>query len=357
MKIGLVGLPKSGKTTIFNTLTKSSAEVSAYRSHRAEPNLASVPVEDERLTKLSEIVRPKKTVYASLDVTDFAGFPEHEPELSAFSPEMLQQIRLNDALAVVLRNFPSDLLGDPTPLEDLSTIESEFLLADQIVVENRLERIEKTKRTGQFTPLLQSEQSLLERLHAHLEAGSPLREMELEDSEKKAVNGFQFLTLKPVMVILNSSEDNFGENEATLTHLNGLYRAIECAGTFEMELSHLEDEEEIAAFLADMGIAQSARQRLTRTAFELLGYISFFTIGKDEVRAWNIVKGSTALDAADTVHTDMSRGFIRAECYSFDDFIECGGEERSVKDAGRFRLEGRDYVVNDGDMLCIRFNV
>ena len=357
MKIGLVGLPKSGKTTIFNALSKSHAEVSAYSGGKAEPNLASVSVEDERLTRLAEIVKPKKTVYVSLDLMDFAGFAVHESDSAAFSPELLQLIRLNDALAVVLRNFPSDLEEDPSPFERLSTIESEFLLADHIIVENRLERIDKTRRTGQFTPLLESEQKLLKRIEAVLDTGQPLREMELEESEKKAVNGFKFLTLKPVMVVLNSAENNFGQNAALVEELGKKYPTIECAGKFEMELSQLDDEAEIEAFLADMGIAESARLRLTKTAFNMLGYISFFTIGKDEVRAWNIVRGDTAIDAAGSVHTDMARGFIRAECYSYDDFIECGGEERAVKEAGKFRLEGRDYVVKDGDMLCFRFNV
>ena len=159
------------------------------------------------------------------------------------------------------------------------------------------------------------------------------------------------------MVVLNSAEDNFGENDSLLAQLNDRYPTIECAGTFEMELSQLDDEAEIEAFLADMGITDSARLRLTKTAFDLLGYISFFTIGKDEVRAWNLVRGGTALDAAGTVHSDMARGFIRAECYSFDDFVACGGEERAVKEAGKSRLEGKEYVVQDGDMLCFRFNV
>ncbi len=357
MKIGLVGLPKSGKTTIFNALTKSHAEVSAYSGGKAEPNLASVAVEDERLTKLSEIVKPKKTVYVSLDLMDFAGFKVHEPGSSAFSPELLQLIRLNDALAVVLRNFPTDLEDDPSPFERLSAIESEFLLADHIIVENRLERIEKTKRTGQFTPLLESELKLLKRIEAFLDSGFPLREMDLAENEKKAINGFKFLTLKPVMVVLNSAEDNFGQNEALIEELNKRYPTIECAGSFEMELSQIEDEDEAAAFLADIGITESARQRLTKTAFDMLGYISFFTIGKDEVRAWNIVRGDTALEAAGSVHTDMARGFIRAECYSYKDFLDCGAEEKAVKEAGKFRLEGRDYVVKDADMLCFRFNV
>lgn len=356
MKIGLVGLPKSGKTTIFNALTKSRAEVSAYSGGKAEPNLASVAVEDDRVTKLSEIYQPKKTTFASVDITDFAGFSDSGGETSTFPQELLQLIRNNDALGVVLRNFHDAMDESPTPNDDLSVIEGEFLLADHLIVENRLERMTKAKRTGQFTSVMESEEKLLTRLQAHLDSGNPLRDLEFPEAEEKALRGFQFLTLKPVMVILNSAEDNFGQNETLLTELGKRYSTIEYAGSFEMELSQLSDDE-IEAFLADIGITESARMRLTRTAYELLGSISFFTVGKDEVRAWNISKGDKALDAAGAVHSDLARGFIRAEAFSFDDFIACGGDEKAVKDAGKFRLEGRDYVVKDGDMICIRFNV
>jgi GTP-binding protein YchF len=357
MKIGLVGLPKSGKTTIFNALTKSSAEVSAYSGGKAEPNLASVAVEDVRVTRLSEIYRPKKTTFASVDITDFAGFSDSAGESSTFPQELLQLIRNNDALAVVLRNFQSVLDEAPSPSDDLSTIEGEFLLADHLIVESRLERMTKAKRTGQFTSVMEGEEKLLIRLQAHLEAGHPLRGLDLAGNEEKSVRGFQFLTLKPLMVVLNSAEDNFGQNEAALAELSKRFPTIEYAGSFEMELSHLSDEEEIEAFLADIGITESARLRLTRTAYEILGSISFFTVGKDEVRAWNISQGDKALDAAATIHSDLARGFIRAECFSYDDFLACGGDEKAVKDARKFRLEGRDYVVKDGDMICIRFNV
>lgn len=357
MKIGLVGLPKSGKTTIFNALTKSQAATSAYGGGRAEPNLATVAVEDDRVKKLAEIYRPKKTTFASVDITDFAGFGDSTGERSAFPQQLLQLIRNNDAIAVVLRNFSTDMDGAPSPADDLSTIEEEFLLADHLIVENRLDRIAKAKRTGQFTPLMETELKLLTRLQSHLDAGNPLRSLQLPDEEEKTVRGFQFLTLKPVMLVLNSAEADFGRNEAALSELNERYPTIECAGNFEMELSQLSDGEEIEAFLADIGITGSARQRLAKTAYDILGYISFFTVGKDEVRAWNIRRGGSALDAAATVHSDLARGFIRAECFSYEDFIACGGDEKAVKEAGKFRLEGRDYAVKDGDMICIRFNV
>lgn len=356
MKIALVGLPKSGKTTIFNALTRSQAEVSAYAGGKREPNLASVSVEDDRVTRLSEIYRPKKTIYASVDITDFVGFGESGDDSSGLPAELVQLVRTNDAIAVVLRNFDSDIDGAAQPQDDLAQIEDEFVLADLILVENRLERIAKSQRTGQKTVILENEEKLLKRLQEILAAGTTLREVELTDADEKAIRGFQFLTLKPVMVIVNSTEENHGKNGQLIEKLNGEYPTIECAGNFEMELSQLDEQEEIEAFLADIGIEESARQRLTHTAYDILGYISFFTVGKDEVRAWNISKGDTALVAADTIHSDLARGFIRAECFSFEDFIEAGSE-KGVKDAGKFRLEGKDYVVKDGDMICIRFNV
>ncbi len=356
MKIALVGLPKSGKTTIFNALTRSQAEVSAYSGGKREPNLASVAVEDDRVTKLSEIYKPKKTIYASVDITDFVGFGESGEDSAGLPAELVQLVRTNDAIAVVLRNFESDLDGAQHPKDDLAQIEDEFVLADLILVENRLERIAKSQRTGQKTVILENEEKLLKQLQEVLAAGTALRDIELTVADAKAIRGFQFLTLKPVMVIVNSSEGNYGRNKELIDSFNNRYPTIECAGNFEMELSQLDDQEEIEAFLADIGIKESARLRLTRTAYDILGYISFFTIGKDEVRAWNISKGETALNAADTIHSDLARGFIRAECYSFDDFIECGSE-KGVKDAGKFRLEGKDYVVKDGDMICVRFNV
>lgn len=356
MKIGLIGLPKSGKTTIFNTLTGSQAEVTAYAGGKAEPNLASVDVADDRVTRLSEIYKPKTTVFAKVDVTDFVGGAAGSGKTAALPQELLQLLRNNDAIAVVLRNFDSDIEGAPTPAVDLAGIDEEFILADMIIVENRLERIAKSAKAGKKTPVVELEEKLLLRLQEHLNEGEPLRKVELSTDEKKAVSGFQLLSLKPVMVVVNSGEDNFGQNEALITELGEKFPAVECAGTFEMELSQLDDEEEIAAFMADFGIAASARQRLTMTAYAVLGYISFFTVGADEVRAWNIVRGDTALDAAGAIHSDLARGFIRAECFSYDDFIECGSE-KALKEQGKFRLEGRDYEVNDGDVLNIRFNV
>lgn len=354
MKLGLIGLPKSGKTTIFNALTGAQAEVTAYATGKIEPNLASVPVDDERVTKFAELYRPKKTVHATIDISDFVGTTGEKA--SALSPAMLQLIRNNDALAMVVRNFENDLEGAAKPAVDIAGIEDEFVLADLIIVENRLERIEKGAKKGQKTPQILAEEKLMHRLAEQLNNSLPVRNLEYSAEEKQLLTGFQFLTLKPVMVILNSDESNFGKNQYLLDSIAAHYPAIECAGTFEMELAGL-DEEEKSAFMADMGITESSRSRMTRTAYELLGYISFFTVGEDEVRAWNIFRGDTALTAAGTIHSDLARGFIRAECFSYADFVACGSTEKGVKERGKFRLEGKEYVVADGDVLNIRFNV
>lgn len=356
MKIGLLGLPGSGKTTIFNALTGADVPVGGYGSGKAEPNLAVVTVADERVDRLAEMYRPKKVVYATIEFVDFVGFSEGVARGGGFSPAHMALIRTMDALALVIRNFPSDLEGDPEPLRDLESIETELVLSDLILVEQRLERISEALKKGKKTTELAAEQNLLLRIQERLNENRPLRGMEFSGEEERIISGFQFVSKKPVLVIVNSSETNFGKDRALLEALEERFRTIEFAGTFEMELARLHDDEEAKLFMDDMGISESARSRLTRFAYETLGYISFLTVGPDEVRAWTLRKGERAIDAAGTIHSDLARGFIRAECFSYEDLIECGSE-KAVKDKGRFRLEGKDYVVRDGDILSIRFSV
>lgn len=355
MKIGLIGLPNSGKTTTFNALTKSDINVTPYAGGRAEPNLAVVEVMDPRVTKLSEIYRPKKTVYAAIEVIDFVGLSEGSARDGLFSSASMGLIKNVDALALVVRNFHDPLSGAPGPLDDIRHITEELLLSDLMIIENRLERIEKGYRRGQKTDVIQREEKILRKILDHVNRDQPVSDLILDHEEEKMIRGFQFLTGKPSMVILNSGEAEFGGNEGLLDEIGKDHRVIEFAGQFEMELSRLE-EDEAALFMEDMGIEASARDRLTRLAYEVLGYVSFFTVGSDEVRAWNIHGGQTALDAAAVIHTDLARGFIRAECFSFEDLIECGCE-KNVRENGRFHLEGKNYVVGDGNILNIRFNV
>jgi len=356
MKIGLIGLQNSGKTTIFNALTKSHAEVTAYSNAKAEPNLAVVEVGDERVIRLTELYQPKKTVYATIELIDFVGFTAGSAKEGLFPPDLMQLIKNVDALALVLRNFEDDLNGSPTPLEDIEQIEIELLLSDLILVEKRLERIEQGYKRGLKTNALQIEEKVLRRIHEQLNQNLPIRDLVFDDSETKTIRGYQYLTSKPLLIILNSSEANFGKNQAILETIAQKSRAIEFAGNFEMELSQLADDSEAKMFMEDMGITESARDRLTQFAYDMLGYISFFTVGPDEVRAWNLHKGETAVDAAGTIHSDLARGFIRAECFTYDDLLKFGSE-KGIRENGKFRLEGKDYPVKDGDILNIRFNV
>ncbi|MBD3345420.1 MAG: redox-regulated ATPase YchF [Chitinivibrionales bacterium] len=356
MKIGILGLPNSGKTTLFNALTRSEVPVTVYADAKAEPHLGEVEVIDERITWLSNLYNPKKTTYARIEMIDFAGVSQGAAKEGSLSGELLRLIKNTDALAVVLRNFQSDLVGAPEPEKELNIITEELLLSDLVIVENRLEKIEAGFKRGIKSNEIQLEQSVLKKIHAQLEEMKPVRELGLSENEMKLIKGFQLLTQKPVLAIVNSSEELFGKNESLLESIGKSYKVIEFAGNFEMELSRLTDEEEIALFMEDMGIGESARDCLARAAYELLGYISFFTVGEDEVRAWTIVKGDTALLAAGAIHSDLMRGFIRAECFSYANLKE-SGSEKAVKEKGKFRLEGKEYVVNDGDILSIRFNV
>ncbi len=356
MKIGLIGLSKSGKTSIFNALTKSKVDTNSYSAVKNEPNLAIVEVGDKRIDKLTQIYQPKKVVYATVEISDFVGFTKGSGKDGLFPAELMKLAKNVDALAVVIRNFEDDLLGSPTPLEDVEQIEVELLLSDLIVVEKRLERIAETYKKGLKTNLLQIEEKALRRILDQLNNNKFINGLDFDQDEMKAIRTHQFLTQKPIMVILNSSEANFGKNNTLLSQLKQKYNTIEFAGKFEMELSQLENEEEMKMFMDDMGIEESARHRLTGAAYELLGYISFFTVGADEVRAWNIHDGDTAVDAAAAIHTDLAKGFIRAECFHYDSLIECGSE-KAVRGNGHFRLEGKEYQVRDGDILSIRFNI
>jgi GTP-binding protein YchF len=354
MKIGLLGLPRSGKTTVFNALTKAEAPV-AHAGGKVEPNISVVKVLDERVDRLSEIYDPKKTVYATVEFVDFIGIAESVERKDIFSGAATAMIKTMDALALVIRNFKDDLLGEPAPFEDLRKINDELTLSDLIVAEARLERIENGYKRGQRTDALVREEKTLQRILEHLNRNQPLRGLELSHEEEKSIRGFQFLTRKPVMVILNSDEIRFGKSDSLTSEIQKTQRVIEFAGKFEMELSQL-DEEEAALFMEDMGIPESAYRRVTSLAYEILGYISFFTVGSDEVRAWNVRLGDTALDAAAAIHSDLARGFIRAECFSYEACLQYGSE-KTIREKGLFRLEGKEYRVQDGDILNIRFNV
>ena len=355
MKIGLIGLPNSGRTTIFNALTKMEAHVNAYSDAKAEPNVAVVSVDDERLYSLTDMYKPKKTTGATIEMIDFPGLKEGAAKNGFFSGSSMGWLKGTDALALVVRNFHDDLAGDPTPLHDIDEINTELLFADLMLVENRLEKIAWLQKRGQKTNSIALEEKAVEKIAEHLNRSIPIRDIELDEEDQRMIRGFQFLTKKPFLIILNSDEALFGRNKDLIAEIESRCNVIEFAGRFEMELSRLDDEE-AEVFMEDMGIRKSARERLTQFAYQTLGYLSFFTVGEDEVRAWSIHRGDTAVKAAGAIHTDLSRGFIRAECFTYDDLMKCGSEKR-VRENGSFRLEGKDYVVRDGDILSIRFSV
>ena len=359
MRIGLIGLEKSGKTTIFNALTGSRIDTGTFSQAKPEPNIAVVEVADPRVSELVKMYNPKKTTYATIECVDFVGFSSSEEKKQIFSPSELALVKNSDALALVLRNFDdpilNETLGRPDPLGDADTIMTELVISDLIIAETRMERIEHYMKRGAATAEMGLEKKALEKIIAGLNENKLIRSVDLSPDETRQVRGFQFLTLKPLMVILNSDEDGFGKNQGLISALERHATTIEFAGMFEMELSGLSDDE-AREFMEDMNIAASARDRITMCAYTVLGYLTFFTVGPDEVKAWTIRKGDTAVEAAGAIHSDLARGFIRAECFGYDDLI-CLGSEKAVKDKGLFRLEGKNYLVHDGDVLSIRFSV
>ena len=359
MNIGFIGLAKSGKTTIFNALTGERAETSAYQTGRVQPNRAMVQVNDSRVFNLAQLYNPKKTVYARLEIVDFSGLAETERRGETFTGEALAAVKTTDAIAVVLRNFSDEEVdaqhGPVRPAQELEIIITELLLADQILIEKRLERIHGDVKRGKKNPEFAAEVKLLNALLYQLEEGTPLREIDLTGDQRKALCGYQFLTDKKIFAVLNSDENRFGSSQRVITEIKKLCSVVEFSGRFEMELVHLEAEE-AAIFMEDLGIAESAKSRLSTFAYTILGYISFFTVGEDEVRAWTVKAGDNAMEAAGAIHSDLARGFIRAECFAYDD-IRTHGSERVLKEKGLFRLEGKSYQVRDGDILSLRFSV
>ena len=356
MNIGLIGMPNSGKTTIFNALTRSEAQVTSYANSKSEPNRAVVHVVDNRVEALSEMYRPRKTTFAAIELIDFVGLSQGAAREGLFTSSTMGLIKNTDALVLVLGNYQQNPIEKPAPLVELEKLEEELLISDLIIAENRLERIAKAARLGKKTNLLEVEERLLFRITEQLGDNLPIRELKLDGEQEKMIRGFQFLTQKPVLVIINSDEENFGKNKNLVKEIEKRHRVIEFAGKFEMELSQLNDPEDIELFMEDIGIQESARDRLCRAAYELLGYISFFTVGSDEVRAWSIHTDESILTAAGTIHSDLARGFIRAECFSYDDLMAYGSEKQ-LSDRGLMRLEGKKYIVQDGDVVNIRFNI
>ena len=361
MKVGIIGLPESGKTTLFNALTRSNAALHTYGARSQEVNLGTIPVPDERFDFAVRVCRPKKQVPATLDITDGAARIEAVERGRSFGADFFAGVRAMDALVLVVRAFHSSTLPDPEggvdPERDARTVMEELLLADLAVVEARLERLAKNRMMKRQTPAEAAEEQVLEQIKAHLDALRPVRTLNLSPEEERAVRGFAFVSGKPLILVANVGEEDL---PAPHTITDGLRRLaaeqhlplIELCAKVEMEVSQMDPAEE-REFLEAMGISEPARNRLIREAYAARGYISFFTVGEDEVRAWTIRSGTTALGAAEKIHTDIARTFIRAEVMDFEDFRAFGGWD-AARTAGKMRLEGKEYVVKDGEIVHIR---
>ena len=350
MKVGIAGFPRSGKTTIFNALSGQHADVGGF-SEPGKVHLGTIKVPDARIDKLSAIFKPRKTTYAEMVFVDFPAAAEAAGS-HALDTATLTQMRESDALVQVVRGFRDPMTGDaPHPVRDLENFKSELLLSDLVLIEKRLERLKKEKGKEQ-------ERALLERCKAVLDAERPLRQIDLSGEEAASIAGFGFLSRRPVMVVLNVSEADVASDMpapvATFLAAEQLDGLV-LSGKIEMEIAALEPDDR-QGFLDDLGLKATARDRFIRAAYELLDQISFLTTGEDEVRAWTIKRGTPAVKAAGKIHSDIERGFIRAEVVHYDDFIQYGSDAK-CREHGRLRLEGKEYVVKDGDIIHFRFNV
>jgi hypothetical protein len=357
MKIGLIGLGKSGKTTLFNLLTGASVATSRYDAERAELHTGVARVPDPRVDRLSALFQPKKTTYATFEVVDLAGIAKGER-----GGLETKEFRNADALLHVARAFADPALPEADPRRDIVDLETELILADLEVVERRLERLEvsiKKRRTDAEV----KEQEVLQRLKSELEAERPLRAVALSTDDAKVVRGFTFLSQKPILHCVNLDEKSVADGERVVERF-GLQAFAERPHTrvgwvsalIEGEVAQLAGDEQ-AAFLADLGLREPALRRLLQDCYALLGLVSFFTVGEDEVRAWPIPQGTRAQDAAGVVHSDIARGFIRAEVNAYDDLIAANGSMADLRAHGQLRLEGKDYIVRDGEICHFRFNV
>jgi GTP-binding protein YchF len=357
MKIGLIGLPKSGKTTLFNLLTGSSVPTSRYDGGRAELHTGVARVPDPRVDRLSALFSPKKTTYATFEVVDLAGI-----EKGGRASLETREFRSADALLHVVRGFADEARGPADPRRDIVDLETELILADLEVVDRRLERLEasiKKRRTDAEV----AEQEVLRRLKTALESETPLRAAGLSAEDARIVRGFTFLSQKPILHCVNLEEKAVADG-ARVVERFGLQdvagrphtRVGWVSAVIETEVAQLAGEEQ-EAFLADLGLEEPAIRRVLHDCYALLGLISFFTTGDDEVRAWPIVAGTRAHDAAGVIHSDIARGFIRAEVNGYDELVAAGGDFAVLRAKGLLRLEGKDYVVRDGEVCHFRFNV
>jgi hypothetical protein len=361
IKCGIVGLPNVGKSTLFNALTAAEIAAENYPFCTIEPNVGVVPVPDPRLKLLSDIVKPQKTIPTTMEFVDIAGLVAGASKGEGLGNQFLANIRETNAIAHVVRCFENDdvthVAGAIDPADDIDTINTELALADLESVEKQLYKAERNAKANEKTAV--AIRDGLRKVKAHLDRGAPVRTLELNDSERVCLDGLHLITAKPVMYIANVDENGFSGNR----HLDAVRKLADSEGSvvvpicaaIEAEIAQL-DESDKAEFLADLGLDEPGLDRVIRCGYQLLGLQTFFTAGVKEVRAWTTRVGATAPKAAAEIHTDFEKGFIRAEVIAYDDFIAFKGEQ-GAKEAGRLRLEGKEYIVKEGDILHFRFNV
>jgi GTP-binding protein YchF len=352
MKLGIIGLSQSGKTTIFNALTRGNTPTTASAG-RFEVHTAVVDVPDPRVDQLSGMFKPRKTLYAKVTYTDIAGL-ESGAAKTGISGQLLNQLTQMDGFLLVVRAFTDENVAHPAgtidPARDLEAMSTELLLNDLIAVERKLERlVEERKKGGTDKTLNERQTALFTRLHETLNGGTPLRKMDFAPEESRELASFGLLTRKPLLTVFNLGE---GQKpiERSLDH-----PSVSLLGKLEMEIAQL-GPEDAAVFMQEYGIEELGLSRMIRLSYDLLRLQSFFTVGEDEVRAWTVDRGATALEAAGAIHTDLQHGFVRAEVVSYDDVVELGGMNEA-KSRGKLRLEGKEYVVKDGDIVHVRFNL
>lgn len=361
IKCGIVGLPNVGKSTLFNALTSAEIEAANYPFCTIDPNIGVVPVPDAREQKLAAIVNPERVLSTMVEFVDIAGLVEGASKGEGLGNKFLANIRETDAIAHVVRCFEDDnvvhVAGKVDPLSDIEIINTELALADMETVDKAILRATKLARSGDKEAKAQL--AVFEKIKVQLDEGHLVRLLPLEPEEKLLLRDLHLLTIKPTMYIANVTDDGFENNPlldkvAELAQKEGAAVVAVCAA-IEAELSQLEDEDK-AEFLEDLGIAEPGLDRVIRAAYSLLGLQTYFTAGVKEVRAWTVKIGATAPQAAGVIHTDFEKGFIRAEVTAYDDFIQFNGES-GAKEAGKLRLEGKEYIVQDGDVMHFRFNV